>query len=232
MEIIRIKNLNLYVGKKQILKNINFNIQNGDFVTILGKNGNGKTSIFKAIMSHYDYEKNGTILFKNVDITNFEPNEIASLGIWYVPQISSEIKGLKVYDFLRIVLEKKFKLSDNKFFSKLNEVLTKLQLSPDVLNRDVNVGFSGGEKKKLELLQLIMIEPELILLDEIDSGLDYEAIEILINVLLDFKKEGKTVIIITHNPNFLERLAINMEIHLKNGSIDHFVSLKSSKNEH
>lgn len=147
MKKIKIENLNLFAGEKKILKNINISIENGKFIAILGKNGNGKTSIFKAIMNHYSYEKNGSIFYNDINITNLEPNEISSMGIWYVPQISLEIKGLKVYDFLRVILEKKFKLSNEEFLNKINVALNKLQLNSDVLQRDVNVGFSGGEKK-------------------------------------------------------------------------------------
>ncbi|MGL4769180.1 MAG: ATP-binding cassette domain-containing protein [Mycoplasmoidaceae bacterium] len=221
--MLKIINLNVLVNQMHILKNINFDVEDLDCIAILGENGNGKSSIFKAIMNHYLYNISGKILFKSVEINNMETYKISNLGIWYIPQISQEIEGLNLLDFLKAIYDNQRKKEKN-FYSIIESSLKILKLDPSILDRDVNANFSGGEKKKIELLQLFLIKSELILLDEIDSGLDKASTEILIKLILDLKKQKKTIMIITHNYSLLEKIDVNKRIYIKKGEIEKIIS--------
>lgn len=219
MNAIQIEKLSVYVENKKILNDINLNIKKGEMVAILGKNGNGKTSIFKAIMNHYSFKIEGKIFLNNINISNKFTDEISKLGIWYVPQISNEIKGLKIIDFLKSIVESRGNFDIKKFYIDLEHYLGILKFNNNIEERYLNVNFSGGEKKKLELLQLLLVNPDVILLDEIDSGLDTATVEILIKIILDLQKRNKTIIIITHSNELLKNLPFDRFLFIENGKV-------------
>ncbi len=220
--MLLVKNLSVEIQDKKVLDDISFELGKGEILAILGPNGHGKSTIFKSIFNHYNINKiNGKILFNNEDITNLEPNQISKLGIFLAPQISEEIPGVLMLDFLKLMInshrDEPIKVSE--LFSKTEQYLKDLNLDRDILKRYVNVGFSGGEKKKSEILQMLLLEPKLVLLDEIDSGLDVDSLNIIIRKLQEWNTPEKSMIITSHNEKIFQTIKPTKVIVVMDGKI-------------
>lgn len=220
--ILEIKNLRVSVEEKEILKGIDLNIRSGEVHVIMGPNGSGKTTTANAILNNPAYKKNsGKILLSGEDITNLKTDEIARKGVFMSFQLPEEIPGVSVANFLKYA---KNKVSGEpvKIFSfkkELKQYMEDLSMNPDYMHRSLNVGFSGGEKKKNEILQMLVLNPKLAILDETDSGLDVDAIRTVSKGIEMFKNDNNAVLIITHNTKILENLKVDYVHILVDGKI-------------
>ena len=206
MHSLKIINLTVRVENKVILNKFNLTINSGEIHVILGPNGTGKSTLSKVIMGDPDYEiVSGTIKFDDKDITELETDERAKLGIFLGFQMPISIEGVTNSDFLRTAIhssDKEFKLME--FIKKLNSTCDKLKMDREMVHRPVNVGFSGGERKKNEILQMYLLNPNTILLDEIDSGLDMDSLKIVGKSVMDYYEEYKpAILLITHYQRLL-----------------------------
>lgn len=214
---LELKNLSVILKEKNniILKNINYKFDKNNIHLILGANGAGKSSLAKAILKHPDYTVTGDILYKDQLINDYDTDRIARLGIFLSHQTPMELPGVNVLDYLSIISKKDI-WSVIAEFEKASE---RLKLGKDFNTRSVNTNFSGGEKKKFEIIQMMIMNPELIILDEIDSGLDIETQKIIYDIINEEVAKSKTVIIITHNPNSIKYINKAKTIYLKDGTV-------------
>ena len=214
----------LYVGteEKEILKGINLEINKGEVHVIMGPNGSGKTTTANAILNHPAYHKEkGTIMFEGEDITSLKPDEIARRGVFMSFQLPEEIPGISVTNFLKFAKNKMTgkPVKIFEFKAELKKYMEELAMNPEYADRSLNVGFSGGEKKKNEILQMLVLNPKLAILDETDSGLDVDAIRTVSKGIEMFQKEDNAVLIITHNTKILEYLKVDYVHVLVDGKI-------------
>ena len=221
-KLLEIKELYVNAKEKEILKGINLNINKGEIHVIMGPNGSGKTTTANAILNNPMYEKiKGNIVFENEDITNLKTDEIARKGIFMSFQLPEELPGITVANFLKYAKSKitgrPVKTCDFKL--ELMRYASKLKMNTKNLDRSLNVGFSGGEKKKNEILQLLVLNPKLAILDETDSGLDVDAIKTVSKGIELYKNEENAVLIITHNTKILHSLKPDFVHVLVNGKI-------------
>lgn len=208
--LLSVKNLTVAVEEKEILKNISLVVNKGQVLALTGSNGAGKSTLALAIMGHPKFQiKKGEILFDGQDIKNLSPEERAKKGIFLSFQSPVEISGVPLEKFLWSAyknLNQEVSLKD--FAKRLEEKCALLGIDKSFTEREVNVGFSGGEKKKAEILQLAVLEPKLAILDETDSGLDQEAIKVVADAIKTIKKANPEMafIIISHYEKFLKLL--------------------------
>ena len=221
-KLLEIKNLNVNAEEKQILKGIDLTINKGEIHVIMGPNGSGKTTTANAILNNPMYTKiSGSIEFDGYDITNMKTDEIARKGIFMSFQLPEEIPGVSVTNFLKYA---KNKISGQpvkvfQFRDELKKYMEELNMNPQNMERSLNVGFSGGEKKKNEILQMLVLNPKLAILDETDSGLDVDAIKTVSKGIEMFKNDENAVLIITHNMRILENLKVDYVHVLIDGKI-------------
>lgn len=222
-DLLNITDLSVSVGEKGILDGVNLKVGKGETHVIMGPNGAGKSTLGNAIMGNPNYEiTNGKIEFKDEDITAVSVSERAKKGLFLSFQNPIEIPGISLSNFIKNALDTKTGTR-----SKLWQFRKDLEKKMDVLNmdysyadRDLNVGFSGGEKKKAEILQLLMLKPDLAILDETDSGLDVDAVRTVSNGVKDFHDTTDgALIIITHSTRILDALDIDYTHILVNGRI-------------
>ena len=220
--LLEINNLYVTADDKKILNGINLNIKKGEIHVIMGPNGSGKSTTANAIFNNPVYKKeNGTIFFDGEDITNSKTDEIARKGIFMSFQLPEEIPGVSVANFLKYaknkVTGKPVKIFE--FKQELKKYMEELNMDPNNIERSLNVGFSGGEKKKNEILQMLVLNPKLAILDETDSGLDVDAIKTVSKGIEMFKNDENGVLIITHNTKILHSLKVDYVHVLINGKI-------------
>jgi Fe-S cluster assembly ATP-binding protein len=211
MNIMQIKDLKANIGNKEILKGLNLELEKGKVHAIMGPNGAGKSTLSKAITGHYDVTvTDGEVRYKGENILDLEPEERALRGIFLSFQNPVEVPGVNNAYFLRTALnakreyEGKEPLSAPEFLKLLRGVMEDLGMSPDMIHRSLNVGFSGGEKKRNEILQMRLLEPELIILDEIDSGLDIDALKAVSEQINKMNDGSRTFLVITHYSRLLD----------------------------
>lgn len=224
--ILNIKNLNASIDNKEILKNFNLEIGTNEIHVIMGPNGSGKSTLSKILAGHPAYTVNeGDILFNDKNLLKMPPEIRSHEGFFLAFQYPIEIAGVTNFDFLRIAYNEKQKyqhlkeLDPLEFMELTQNLLKKLKMKTEFLNRNLNEGFSGGEKKRNEILQMLLLNPKLIILDEIDSGLDIDAIKIIYDVVSNYRTPNSSLIIITHNPRILNYLKPNYIHIMANGRI-------------
>lgn len=205
--MLEIKNLHASVEGKEILKGINLSINKGEIHVVMGPNGSGKSTLTKVIMDHPDYEvTEGEIYFEGEDISEESTDKRAKLGMFLSFQNPEEVEGVSVENFLRTAMsnlkDEKVKLLE--FRRNLNKELEDIGFDKEYAERYLNVGFSGGEKKKNEILQMKVLNPKFIMLDETDSGLDVDATKVVSKEVKEYLDEDKAALIITHHSSILE----------------------------
>ena len=208
MSVLEIKNLHVSVEDKEILKGLNLTLKTGEIAAIMGPNGTGKSTLSAAIMGNPNYEiTEGDILFDGESILDLEVDERARLGLFLAMQYPAEIPGITNAEFIRAAMnagkEDDEKISVLDFITKLDEKMELLGMREEMAERYLNEGFSGGEKKRNEILQLLMLEPKFALLDEIDSGLDIDALKVVSKGVNAMRGEGFGAMIITHYQRLL-----------------------------
>ena len=221
-KLLEIKDLHVNAEDKEILKGIDLTINKGEIHVIMGPNGSGKTTTANAILNNPAYTKtSGSIEFDGENINDLKTDEIARKGIFMSFQLPEEIPGVSVTNFLKYaknkVTGKPVKIF--QFKDELKKYMEKLNMNPKNMERSLNVGFSGGEKKKNEILQMLVLNPKLAILDETDSGLDVDAIKIVSKGIEMFKNDDNAVLIITHNTRILNHLKVDYVHVLVNGQI-------------
>lgn len=214
--ILEISNLQASIGQKKIIKNLDLKIDENEVHLIMGPNGSGKSTLSKILAGHPSYEVNsGRVIYCGQNLLEKDIDLRAQEGLFLGFQYPLEISGVTNYDFLRTIYNQKQKylkrseVDPLQFMKIIQPFLEKLKMTPEFLNRNLNEGFSGGEKKRNEILQMLLLNPKLIVLDEIDSGLDIDAIKTIFDGILSTIKEllnGCSILIITHNPKVLTYL--------------------------
>ena len=226
LPILEIKDLKASINTNEILKSLSLKIYKGEVHAIMGPNGSGKSTFSKILAGHPAYEVlSGEILFNGTNILNLEPEERSHLGIFLAFQYPIEIPGVSNEDFLRLAYNSKQKFKKEpevdplEFLTIINEKLKLVDMSPIFLSRNVNEGFSGGEKKRNEILQMILLDSELSILDETDSGLDIDALKIISKGINTFMGENKAIILITHYQRLLDYVKPDYVHVMQNGKI-------------
>ncbi len=206
MHTLKIVDLCVSVDDKQILNKFNLEIHSGEIHAIMGPNGTGKSTLSKVIMGDPNYKiMSGHIYFDDKEINNMEVDERARLGIFLGMQMPMEIEGVSNADFLRAALHNKGDFKFYDFVKKMNKTVDDLSMNREMIHRGVNQGFSGGERKKNEILQMYMLEPNTVLLDEIDSGLDVDSLRIVGESVMKYYEQFKpSILLITHYQRLLD----------------------------
>lgn len=224
--MLKIENLHVRVAEKEILKGINLEINKGECHAIMGPNGSGKSTLSYVIAGKDGYEvTKGRILFEGTDITEMEPEERAALGVFLAFQYPVEIPGVSTTNFLKTAINSIRKSRGEKEldamgFLKLQKQKTKeLNVTPEMLKRGVNVGFSGGEKKRNEVLQLTMLNPKFAVLDETDSGLDIDALKVVAQGVNSLRGPEHASLVITHYQRLLDYIKPDIIHVLAHGKI-------------
>ena len=203
-------------NNKKILKGLNLDINEGEIHVIMGPNGSGKSTLANTCFSSPRYIKtNGSIIFDGNDITNETTDNIAKMGLFMSFQNPIDIPGISLAHFLKTVKKSVTGETPNisTFYKEVEEKMNKINMDRSYNSRDFNVGFSGGEKKKNEMLQMLLINPKLAILDETDSGLDVDAIKSVVNGINAFKNENNSILIITHSTKILDGLNVD-KVHI------------------
>ncbi|HWW49459.1 MAG TPA: Fe-S cluster assembly ATPase SufC [Xanthobacteraceae bacterium] len=208
--LLEVRDLKVRVEEREILHGLSLTVNAGEVHAIMGPNGSGKSTLSHVIAGKPDYEVTaGEILFKGEDLLAMEPDERAAKGVFLAFQYPVEIPGVATMTFLRTALNAQRKargeeeMSTPDFLKKVREVSARLNIPQDMLKRGVNVGFSGGEKKRNEVLQMALFEPSLCVLDEMDSGLDIDALRIAADGVNQLRDQGRAMVVITHYQRLL-----------------------------
>ena len=222
--MLSIKNLSVSVASKKVLNDFNLDIDDGSVHVIMGPNGIGKSTLSRVIMGDNNYKvSNGDIIFNGESIKKMPVDLRSRLGIFLVMQYPLEIDGVSNQDFLRTAISshegKKVGLYD--FINRCEEATNDLKMDKNLIHRSLNVGFSGGEKKKNEVLQLKLLKPKFIILDELDSGLDVDSLKIVASNIAKYKKENPdtSILIITHLTKILDYIKPDYVHVMTNGGI-------------
>ena len=217
-----IKNLVVSVDGKEIIKKLNLEIKDNEIVALMGPNGSGKSSLANAIMGNPKYKiENGEIYYNDKNILNLKVHERARLGLFLSFQYPAEVPGLSVSNFLRTAynsLNNK-KISVIEFKKLLEEKMNLLKIDKSFMQRYLNEGFSGGEKKRMEILQLAVLNPELAILDETDSGLDISSLKVVANGINKLKNKNNSILLITHYNRILQYIKPDRVCIMVNGKI-------------
>ena len=209
--VLEVKDLKVSINNNEILKSLNLKVNKGEIHAIMGPNGSGKSTFSKVLAGHPAYSvSTGDIIFNGLSILDLEPEERSHLGIFLAFQYPIEIPGVSNEDFLRLAYNAKQKFYNKpevdpiEFLAIINEKLKLVNMSPLFLSRNVNEGFSGGEKKRNEILQMILLDSTLSILDETDSGLDIDALKVISTGINNFMNPDKSIVLITHYQRLLD----------------------------
>jgi Fe-S cluster assembly ATP-binding protein len=226
MPLLEIKNLHVEIDGKEILKGLDLAVNPGEVHAIMGPNGSGKSTLAYVLAGKAGYEPTqGEVLFNGKNMFDMEPDERAAAGLFLAFQYPIEIPGVATMTFLRTALNAQRKkrgeaeLSTPDFLKRVREVAKKLNIDQDMLRRGVNVGFSGGEKKRNEILQMALLEPRLAVLDETDSGLDIDALRIVADGVNRLRGPERSSVVITHYQRLLKYIVPDVVHVLSKGRI-------------
>ena len=222
MSVLTITNLHASVEGKEILKGVNLKINEGETVALLGPNGHGKSTLFNVIMGHPKYQvTEGSIYFDDQDVLALSTDERSKLGLFLGMQLPSEIPGVINSDFLKAAVNARREkpISTYNFYKLLDQATKELKMPFDLATRSLNEGFSGGEKKRNEILQLELLEPKIALLDEIDSGLDVDAMQVVADVIKKEQANGRGFLIISHYARLYDLVKPTRAVVMINGRI-------------
>lgn len=224
--ILKIENLKVNINDKEILKGLDLEIKEGEVHVLMGTNGAGKSTLVKTLSAHYDcIVTDGKITYKNKDLLEMDVSQRANEGIFMSFQSPIEVAGVNNSYFLKTAMNAKrtyaglAEIDAMEFLKLVKEETAKFNIDRKLLQRDLNDGFSGGEKKRNELIQLLMLQPDLIMLDEIDSGLDVDAIKTVANVINSMLDGKKSILMITHYDRLLELIKPDFVHILNDGKI-------------
>ena len=226
MPMLEIKNLHVEVDGKQILNGLDLTVEKGSVHAIMGPNGSGKSTLAYVLAGKDDYVvTDGQVLFDGEDVLAMPPDERAAKGLFLAFQYPLEIPGVATYTFLRTALNAQRKrrgeaeLLTPEFMKRVREVAGKLDIDQDMLRRGVNGGFSGGEKKRNEILQMALLEPRLCVLDETDSGLDIDALKVVSEGVNRLRSPDRAFVVITHYQRLLNYIVPDVVHVLSKGRI-------------
>ena len=213
MALLEVKNLQVRVDDREILHGLSLTVNEGEVHAIMGPNGSGKSTLSHVIAGKPGYEvTGGEILYRGEDLLEMSPDERAAKGVFLAFQYPVEIPGVATMTFLRTALNAQRKargqgeFSTPEFLKKVRQVAAKLNIPQEMLRRGVNVGFSGGEKKRNEILQMALFEPKLCILDEMDSGLDIDALRIAADGVNALRSPDRAMVVITHYQRLLDHI--------------------------
>ncbi|WP_309384930.1 Fe-S cluster assembly ATPase SufC [Cerasicoccus frondis] len=206
---LEIKNLNVNIGEKQILRDFSLEVPAGQVHAIMGPNGTGKSTLAKALAGHEDYEiSGGEALLDGENVVGMEPDEIARLGLFVAFQYPVEIPGVTIANFIRAALQARLpegeKIVATDYYKTLRAHMDELKIDRSFSSRSVNDGFSGGEKKRCEILQMKMLDPKYVIMDETDSGLDIDALKIVAEGVNNMRSPDRGFLVITHYQRLLD----------------------------
>ena len=221
-ELLRLRNVHAEVEGKQILKGLNLTINQGEVHVIMGPNGAGKSTLANVVFNNPAYTTTqGDVTFDGEEITDMDTHKIAQLGLFMSFQNPVEIPGIETHKFLKFARDKKDKKinSPSKLMKELQGYAEALHMDGSLVKRDLNAGFSGGEKKKNEIMQMLCLNPKLAILDETDSGLDFDAVKIVSKGIELFHTDENSLLIITHNLKMLEHIPVDYVHILVDGQI-------------
>ena len=224
--MLEVRGLRVRVKDFEILKDIDLRVDSGEVHALMGPNGSGKTTLAYTILGREGYEViSGDILFNGRSILGLRPDERARLGIFLALQEPPQIPGVRLSPFLVTIINKRMGQADLSrplppaIMRDIYESLSKVGLSRDHLGREINLGFSGGEKKRSELLQALILRPKLVILDEPDSGLDADGVKSVAEIIELFRKEGKGILLITHYARLLKHVKPDIVTILYRGEV-------------
>lgn len=219
--MLDIKNLTANIEGTSILEGIDLHVPTGSIVAVMGPNGSGKSTLASVLAGSPKFEAQGGVSYKGEDLLAMEPDERARAGVFLSFQYPVEIQGVTVSNFLKAALDARSdeKLRPTEFFARLKRVMETLKIPTEFASRYLNVGFSGGEKKRLEMLQMLLLEPSLIILDETDSGLDIDALRIVSDAVNAMRSPDRSFLIITHYTRILTLIEPDIVAILMKGRI-------------
>lgn len=201
MSVLKIKNLHVSVAGKEILKGVDLEVSEGETLALLGPNGHGKSTLLAAIMGNPNYEvTEGSIFLDGIDVLSLSVDQRSKAGIFLAMQYPSEIPGVNSADFLKAAMNahREKPMSLFQYYKSLETAYKEMGIPFEMSNRNLNEGFSGGEKKRNEILQMKLLSPKFALLDEIDSGLDVDAIQVVSAAIVEEKKKGRGFLVVSH----------------------------------
>ena len=212
-ELLRVHGISAGTEEKSILHSIDLSIGDGQAHVLMGPNGAGKSTLGRVIMGDPTYKiTDGSLIFNSEDVTELAADKRSLAGIFLSYQAPVEVPGVPLYSFLRTITQMRpeLKMTARQFRQRVGQISDQLELDQGFLMRELNVGFSGGEKKKVEMLQLLLLQPKLAILDETDSGLDVDALSVVSKGIQAYRETcDGSLLIITHNTRILERLEID-----------------------
>jgi Fe-S cluster assembly ATP-binding protein len=217
--MLQVKNLTVSIGEKQILDNLNFTFEKGKVYAIMGPNGSGKSTLAASIMGHplYSISPKSKIIFDKVEIQEEESYKRSKKGIFLSFQSPLTLSGVNIFQLLRVALDGKMEPLALK--NKLKDLAKELKIKEELISRSLNDGFSGGEKKKMEVMQAAIMEPSFLMLDEIDTGVDIDSLKTIAEFISEMKNNDRTIVIITHYNRILKYLSPDEVLIIINGKI-------------
>jgi Fe-S cluster assembly ATP-binding protein len=204
--MLKIENLRVEIDGQEILKGLDLEVGKGEIHAIMGPNGSGKSTLANVLMGHPRYEiTDGSVIFEGEDVLELEPDERAKMGLFLAFQYPSEVPGVSVANFLRTAVNsvREEELSPMEMYRLLQEKMAIMKMDPKFAERYLNEGFSGGEKKRNEILQMLMLEPRLAIMDETDSGLDIDALQVVARGVNEVRGPDFSAVLITHYQRIL-----------------------------
>jgi Fe-S cluster assembly ATP-binding protein len=222
MEKLKIENISCKVDENEILHSCSLEVNKGDCIALLGPNGHGKSTLLNVIMGNPNYKvTEGSITLDGEDLLSLGVDERSKKGIFMSFQTPPDVPGVISMDFFRAMLNARSEkpISLLKFYKATQDAYEKVGLDSSMASRHLNEGYSGGEKKRNEILQMVLLSPSLVLLDEIDSGLDVDALKTIADVIEEMKKKGTTFIIVSHYDRLYDLVHVNRTAVIVNGKI-------------